>query len=228
MGHQFVQGRSVVADRILAEMKARKTPYIEEVFGLDIQVNQDVYPPEKNEITVLYLEDEGSALLKNQPRVLDFGCGSGFLAIYTAKRGATVTAIDINEKAVACTIGNMERHKVRDRVSILQSDGFSNIPRHLRFDLVMASIPWEAAKVDDCSGLDISFYDYEFQTRRALFERGYDFLNPQGCILLSYSRRAERINPMRAFTDKFDFEIVHRAPSTDGNEEEMLFKATKR
>ena len=54
------------------------------------------------------------------------------------------------------------------------------------------------------------------------------FLNPNGCILLSYSKRAERLNPMSSFTDKFDFEIVYTAPSTDGNEEEYLYRATKR
>jgi methylase of polypeptide subunit release factors len=228
MTSSFVQGRSKVADQLIAEMKARNTPYIEEVFGLDIQVNHGVYPPEKKEITILYLEDQGSYLLQNQPSVLDFGCGSGFLAIYAALRGARVTAIDINEHAVQCTIENAKRHKVENNITTLHSDGFSNIPQNSRFDFIMASIPWEAAKVEDHNDLDISFYDDNFQTRLSLFETGYNFLNPNGCILLSYSKRAERLNPMRSFTDKFNFEIVHTAPSTDGNEEEYLYRATKR
>lgn len=224
----FIQGRSEVADRIIAEMRAKQTPYIETVFGLDIQVNQRVYPPERNEITVLYLEDAGAHLLKNQPKVLDYGCGTGFLSIYAAHRGALVTAIDINEHAVNCATENARRHHVDNQITILQSDGFTNIPPTSRFDLIMASIPWEAANVDDHNSLDIAFYDPNFQARRALFERGYDFLNPNGCILLSYSKRVDRLNPMKAFSDKFTFEIVYVAPSTDGNEEEYLYKATKR
>jgi len=227
MKQQFIQGHSDVAQQLIAAFSARPTPYIEEVFGLDIQVNKDVYPPEKREITVLYLEGAGKNLLQNS-RVLDFGCGSGFLAIYAAKHGATVTALDINKHAVACTIENVKRHNVEDRVTTLQSDGFANIPANARFDVIMASIPWEAGSVDDINGMEIAFYDPNFQTRLALFERGYEFLSPQGCMLLSWSKRVERINPMSAFTDKFDFEIVHREPSTDGNEEEYLFKATKR
>ena len=50
MALPFIQGRSKVADRLIAKMKARQTPYIEEVFGLDIKVNHGVYPPEKKEI----------------------------------------------------------------------------------------------------------------------------------------------------------------------------------
>ena len=228
MKSPFVQGRSEVADRIIAEMKAKKTPYIEIVFGLDIKVNHSVYPPEKKEITVLYLEDTGAHLLKDQPKVLDFGCGSGFLSIYAALRDALVTAIDINEHAVNCTIENARHHKIENKITALQSDGFANIPSQSRFDLIIASLPWEAAKVDDHNSLDIAFYDHNFQTRLTLFEKGYDFLNPGGNILLSYSKRVERLNPMKAFSDKFDFEIVYITPSTDGNEEEYLFKATKR
>lgn len=228
MALPFIQGRSKVADRLIAKMKARQTPYIEEVFGLDIKVNHGVYPPEKKEITILYLEDKGSYLLQNQPSVLDFGCGSGFLGIYVALRGAKVTAIDINEHAVQCTIENARRHKIENSLTTLHSDGFSNIFSHSRFDLIMASLPWEAAKVENHNDLEISFYDDNFNSRLSLFEKGYDFLNPNGCILLSYSKRAERLNPMSSFTDKFDFEIVYTAPSTDGNEEEYLYRATKR
>ncbi|MBS0286100.1 MAG: class I SAM-dependent methyltransferase [Proteobacteria bacterium] len=225
---QFIQGRSLVADKLIAEMKARKTPYIENVFGLDIKVNRGVYPPEKKEITVLYFEDKGASLLKHQPHVLDFGCGSGFLSIYVAQKGAIVTAIDINTHAVNCTIENATRHHVQDKITTLHSDGFANVPPTSRFDIMMASIPWEAAEVTDPNGLDIAFYDHNFSTRLALFEQGYHLLNPKGCMLLSYSKRADRLNPMKAFTDKFDFEIVYTAPSTDGNEEEYLYKATKR
>lgn len=228
MTSQFIQGRSTVADKLIAEMKARKTPYIEEVFGLNIKVNSGVYPPEKKEITVLYLEEQGAHLLKNQPNVLDFGCGSGFLAIYAALQGAYVTAIDINKHAVQCTIENATHHKVENKVTTLQSDGFSNIPSNSRFDLIMASLPWESAKVDNHNDLDIAFYDPNFQARLALFEQGYEFLSPNGCILLSYSKRVDRLNPMKAFSDRFNFEIVHTEPSTDGNEEEYLYKATKR
>ncbi len=227
MTAQFIQGRSAVADKLIAQMKARETPYIEKVFGLDIKVNHAVYPPEKNEITVLYFEDAGSTLLENQPHVLDFGSGSGFLAIYMALQGAHVTAIDINKHAVECTIENALYHKVENKVTTLQSNGFSNIPPNAQFDLITASLPWEAAKVDDHNKLDIAFYDPNFQARLALFEQGYDFLTPKGCILLSYSKRVDKLNPMNAFTDKFKFEIVHTALSTDGNEEEYLYKATK-
>lgn len=228
MTPKFIQGRSQIADKLISEMKAQKTPYIKEIFDLNIKVNHGVYPPEEKEIMALYLEDSGSNLLNNQPNVLEFGCGSGFLATYAALRGGTVTAIDINENAVRCTIENVKHHNVENKVNTLQSNGFSNIPPNAQFDFIIASLPWEAAEVDSHNDLDIAFYDPNFQMRLALFKEGYDFLKPKGCILLSYSKRVDRLNPMHFFTDKFNFEVVHTQPSMDGNEEEYLYKATKR
>lgn len=227
MTASFIQGRSVVADALITQIKNLKTPYVKEVSGLAIEVHEGVYPPEKKEILISYLENPNCNLLQNHPNVLEYGCGSGFLAIYAALKGAMVTAIDINTRAVKCTIENVKRHHLENKVTTLQSDGFSNIPSHSKFDFIIASLPWEAAEVDNHHDIDIAFYDPHFKMRRALFEKGYDFLSPTGCILLTYSKRADKINPLSTFSHKFHFEIVHKAPSTDGNEEEYLYKATK-
>jgi ribosomal protein L11 methyltransferase len=48
------------------------------------------------------------------PRVLDYGCGSGILAIGAAKMGATdIVAVDIDPAAVESTILNAEANSVR-------------------------------------------------------------------------------------------------------------------
>jgi SAM-dependent methyltransferase len=48
--------------------------------------------------------------------VLDFGCGAGEEAVYLAKMGAHVTAIDISPKGVALTRAPAEANGVADRV----------------------------------------------------------------------------------------------------------------
>lgn len=52
--------------------------------------------------------------------VLDFGCGSGILAIAAAKLGAArVVALDADPQAVQATRDNVERNRVADRVEVL-------------------------------------------------------------------------------------------------------------
>ncbi len=68
--------------------------------------------------------------LDSQPltgkQVLDYGCGSGILAIAAAKLGANkVTAIDIDPQALQATYDNAERNSVSELIS-----------RHLPMDLV--------------------------------------------------------------------------------------------
>ncbi len=67
--------------------------------------------------------------------VLDYGCGSGILAIAAAKLGAgCVVGVDIDENALAAASGNAERNGVALRLS------HSNHPLDMQFDIVIANI----------------------------------------------------------------------------------------
>ena len=65
-------------------------------------------------------------------RFLEVGCGSGVISILAAQKGAEVTAIDINRKAVTNTIENAARNSVK--VQVITSDLFGNV-LPIRFDL---------------------------------------------------------------------------------------------
>lgn len=57
-------------------------------------------------------QDQAGQTLQNQS-VLDYGCGSGILAIAAAKFGAApVDAVDIDEAAIAATANNAEKNQV--------------------------------------------------------------------------------------------------------------------
>jgi ribosomal protein L11 methyltransferase len=69
--------------------------------------------------------------------VIDFGCGSGVLAIAALKLGARrAIAVDHDPQAVLATRENAERNRVTDRIEVLHSDDFQPRPA----DLVMANI----------------------------------------------------------------------------------------
>ena len=70
-------------------------------------------------------------------RVIDFGCGSGVLAIAALKLGATsAIAVDHDPQAVLATRDNAERNRVADRIEVLRSDEFAGRTA----DLVLANI----------------------------------------------------------------------------------------
>lgn len=70
-------------------------------------------------------------------RLLDYGCGSGILAVAAAKLGAaSVTAVDIDDQAVRATRENAERNGVAERIHTPALDAIDAAP----FDIVLANI----------------------------------------------------------------------------------------
>lgn len=86
--------------------------------------------------TALCLEWLAAADLAGK-RVLDYGCGSGILAIAAARLGAaSVTAVDIDDQAVRATRANAERNDVGARIHTPAMDAIAAEP----FDIVLANI----------------------------------------------------------------------------------------
>jgi len=72
-------------------------------------------------------------------RFLEPGCGSGLISIYAAKKGATVTASDINPVAIDFLKKNSRKNQVE--LTIIQSDLFQNIPIQ-QFDIIAINPPY--------------------------------------------------------------------------------------
>lgn len=73
--------------------------------------------------------------------VLDLGTGSGVGAVFAARRGASVVAVDINPEAVRCARMNALLNHVEDRVEVLQGDLFAPVSGRM-FDLVLFNPPF--------------------------------------------------------------------------------------
>lgn len=86
--------------------------------------------------TALCLQWLDGATLENKS-VLDYGCGSGVLAIAAVKLGARdAVAVDIDHQAIIATKDNAERNDVSDRITACTVDELP--PR--TFDVVLANI----------------------------------------------------------------------------------------
>lgn len=83
--------------------------------------------------------------------VADLGTGSGILALLAARRGASVTAIDISPVAVECASGNARRNGLDEQVRVVASDGFDQVEAGRRFDLVVTNPPFYPRAVESAS-----------------------------------------------------------------------------
>jgi len=87
--------------------------------------------------TRLCLEWLARSPLRDQ-RVLDFGCGSGILAIAAALLGARpVVAVDHDPQAIIATMENAAYNQVMDHLQALSPEA---APANQEFDLVLANI----------------------------------------------------------------------------------------
>ncbi|HYV36098.1 MAG TPA: peptide chain release factor N(5)-glutamine methyltransferase [Gemmataceae bacterium] len=131
-----------------------------EFFSLELEVTPAVLIPRPDsEVAVM----ECLALAKPQtaPRIIDIGTGSGNLAIAIAKRhaGASVTAVDISEDALAVARRNAEKHGVGERIRFLKGDLFGAIGAGETFDFVVSNPPY--IPIAEIARLQPGVRDYE-------------------------------------------------------------------
>ncbi|MGA3162703.1 MAG: peptide chain release factor N(5)-glutamine methyltransferase [Verrucomicrobiota bacterium] len=78
------------------------------------------------------------------PTALDFGTGSGCIAIALAVKcpNAKIVATDTSVDALALAGQNAVRHNVIERIQFQQSDGFAALSGDARFNLIISNPPY--------------------------------------------------------------------------------------
>jgi release factor glutamine methyltransferase len=115
--------------------------------GLEFLVNRSVLIP-RPETEILaerawkFLEQQAPS--KSAPIALDFGTGSGCLAVTLAKKCPSVEigAVDISAEAIEVARENAKRHEVIDRIKFHHGNGFAALPGKIQFDLVVSNPPY--------------------------------------------------------------------------------------
>jgi len=112
--------------------------------GYEMRVNRHVLVPRPE--TEL-LAECGWEFLNARPApatALDFGTGSGCLAIVLAAKCPTaqITALDISEAALAVARLNAEQNQVAARLEFLVGNGFAALSAGATFDLIISNPPY--------------------------------------------------------------------------------------
>lgn len=123
--------------------------------------------------------------VKKGEDVLEVGCGSGVLAVFAAKMGARVVAVDSSEEAIRCTRVNVALHGVFRRVEVILGNLYEPVTRR-KFDRIISNPPYLPLEPRDdldrhwCCGSDLSIL-------RQLIVGLPEHLKPKGRALLTFS-----------------------------------------
>jgi len=151
----------------LLERRCRREPlaYILghwEFYGLDLVVDSRVFIPRPETELLVEKALEMARLLDDgdrEAKVADVGTGSGAIAIALATHlpRAQVYATDTSADALTVAAENCRRHRVTERVILLQGDGLTPIPCPV--DLILANLPYVAEAEWETLQPEIKFYE---------------------------------------------------------------------
>jgi release factor glutamine methyltransferase len=106
--------------------------------GIRLLVPQGVFHPGFFASTKMLLRWISRQPLENRS-FLELGAGSGLISVFAARKGAAVTATDINPEAISC----LEANRLRNGVSmtIVHADLFEGVPVQA-FDIIAVNPPY--------------------------------------------------------------------------------------
>ena len=143
---------SVVLQRYreLLARRLRREPlaYIvgeKEFWSLPFHVSPAVLIPRPETEFVLEMVLARRSQSANHDQCLDLCCGSGVIGIVLAREcGVPVIGVDLSEKALAVARKNCHRHRVADRVALVQGDLLSCFRLDRPFSLIVSNPPYVA------------------------------------------------------------------------------------
>lgn len=165
--------------------------------GLDLKVTPAVLIPRpETEVLAERAWAFLDGLSAEKPQVLDYGTGSGCLAISLATHcpRAQITAVDASAAALAVARENATRCIVADRIRFILGDRLASVSG-LAFDLLVSNPPYIPS--GDWAGLEAEVQVHEprlaldggpdgLEVIRHLAEHAADVLQPNGRIMLEF------------------------------------------
>lgn len=194
--------------------------------GLDLYVDRNVLIPRPDTEILAEAVINRVKSRSGVVRALEIGTGSGCLSIALAvyAENASVTAADICEKALAVAQQNVLRYNMGDKVTLIQSDLFTNIPKG-PYDIIFANPPY--INSDSIETLQPSVKDFEPKLAldggadglffyRDIISKSKDYLAPNGGLFLEIgSGQGEEVQSIMTRHGYVNIDILKDLSSLD-------------
>jgi len=180
----------------------------DDIFGV---INTDLVVDDK----VFYDVRLASFLARNIPikkgdRLLDFGTGSGVLAIYVARKSAgevSVVAVDVDEVCCRQAEWNVGRFNLESHIRVIQSDGYKELEKEERFNtIVFAGPPYTSKK----SETNRSVRDFKGMVIELFLSGAERYLLAGGKVILLYPDNPSSIKIIKRLGLKYGLIITGR------------------
>jgi len=183
---------------------------LEILSDLEIEVYDSVYVPSHDTFLLIELLE-----LNGNERVLEIGCGSGFVSLHCASKGCRTTAVDISKKAVENTLSNASKNDLE--IEVKTSDMFSGLSD--RWDVIIFNPPYLPEEMDLPPDVRWDGGKSGDETILYFLSEAYNYLKNGGEIYMIYSDRAplEKINNkideryvvLKKISETFSFETIY-------------------
>jgi len=186
-------------------------------------------PRTETEQLVQLLLDDGIMSSCDTPRVLDYGTGSGCIALAVAAEAphAKVAGIDTSAEAIALAMENAEALGLADRVSFVNTSetDIADVFDAQSFEAIVSNPPYISS--DACNRLPVSVRDFEprialdggpdgMYLLRAVIEDASTLLVSGGMIFLETSFEERQQAPISRFLENSGFEDVRISKDLSG------------
>lgn len=161
-----------------------------------------------------------AAATGGEPRIaLDMGTGSGVGALFAARLGYRVVAVDVNPEAVRCARINAQMNRLEHLIEVREGDLFAPVAGQ-RFDLVLFNPPFFRGKPKDL--FDLAWRDDHVRDRFAAALPAA--LTPQGKALILLSTDGEAAEMLQALR-RAGLQVEAVAQRNYGNEIMTVYQA---
>jgi len=136
---------------------------------------------------------------------LEIGCGTGFISVNFAIKGANVTATDINHNAIKNTKLNSILHNTENKLKIQYSNVFENISNSAKFDAIFWNVPFIFHVNKELSTLEQSIFDIEYNGIRKYISNIKFYLKSNGKAFLGFSSSSGNKELLESICRQNDF-----------------------